>query len=273
MTLIHFDKVTKVFSGNSKKALTLLNRGATSREIQKQTGTIVALANASIDIFAGEVFVVMGLSGSGKSTFLRLINSLLRPSSGDVFIDSINIAGLSVKGLRDLRRNRISMIFQSFALFPHRTVYENICFGLDIQGYGCEESHSIVTKWIKRVGLESFSSALPNQLSGGMQQRVGVARALATGADILLMDEPFSALDPITRLEMQRLLVELQEELNKTIVFVTHDLSEAVFLADRIAILRDGRVVQVDTSEKLINNPADDYVKVFTENLRSPKTV
>ena len=272
MGLVTFDQVSKVFGPHPVAALNLLTQGASASDVRAQTGSTVALAQTSLSIDAGEVFVVMGLSGSGKSTLLRLINRLITPTTGTVSIDGTDICTLSPADLRSLRRNRMAMVFQSFALLPHRTVQDNIAFGLDIQKVDGDVRNETVDHWVNKVGLSGFSSAFPHELSGGMRQRVGLARALATGADILLMDEPFSALDPLIRREMQDLLVSLEQELGRTIVFVTHDLQEALRLGTRIAILRDGRIVQVGTGEDIVNHPADAYVRAFTDDLRPAKT-
>ncbi len=269
VSLITFDQVAKVFGAHPEAAMDLLNKGASIADIREQTGSTVALAQTSLSIEAGEVFVVMGLSGSGKSTLLRLINRLIMPTTGIVSIDGADIGALANSALRDLRRNRMAMVFQSFALLPHRSVEDNIAFGLDIQKFDGAIRNETTERWIKKVGLDGFGAAFPHELSGGMRQRVGLARALATGADILLMDEPFSALDPLIRREMQDLLMALERELGRTIVFVTHDLQEALRLGTRIAILRDGRIVQVGSGEDIIRNPADAYVQAFTEDLRS----
>ncbi|MDG2242931.1 MAG: betaine/proline/choline family ABC transporter ATP-binding protein [Rhodospirillaceae bacterium] len=269
MTCITLDRVSKVYGREVKQALTLSREDMPASEIRRQTGAVLALAPTTLKVTAGEIFMIMGLSGSGKSTLLRLINRLIEPSSGCVYVDGKNINALSPTELRALRRDRLAMVFQGFGLLPHRTVSDNVGFGLEVQGVSSDERHSGVSKWIARVGLDGFSSALPHELSGGMRQRVGLARALATGADILLMDEPFSALDPLIRREMQDLLKGLQKELGKTIVFVTHDLSEAIKLGSRIAILKDGQIIQVGAGTEIVSSPVDDYVRAFTEDLRA----
>lgn len=268
MSLIALDRAAKVFGPETERALELSNSGMEAAEIRSQTGATVALAETSLAINRGDVFMIMGLSGSGKSTLLRLINRLIEPTCGTVSIDGTVINSLSGSQLRALRQKRLAMVFQGFGLLPHRTVIDNVAFGLEIQGYAKEQRRATVMELIARVGLEGFTSAFPHELSGGMRQRVGLARALATGADILLMDEPFSALDPLIRREMQALLAALQRDLSKTIVFVTHDLAEAVKLGSRIAILRDGKIVQVGTGPEIIDSPADDYVRAFTQDLR-----
>lgn len=268
MTLIALDRVTKVFGRETGQALALSNDGLDPARIREQTGATVALKETSLGIEAGEVFMIMGLSGSGKSTLLRLINRLIEASSGTVSIDGKNIGALSTSELRALRQKRLAMVFQSFGLLPHRSVLDNVAFGLEVQGKAADERHDAAKTWITRVGLDGFETSFPHELSGGMRQRVGLARALTAGADILLMDEPFSALDPIIRREMQSLLNGLQQELGKTIVFVTHDLAEAVKLGTRIAILKDGAVVQLGTPTEIMDAPADDYVRAFTDDLR-----
>lgn len=269
MTLIALDQVTKAFGRRVDDALALSRNGVEASEIREQTGTTVALAETTLTIAAGEVFMIMGLSGSGKSTLLRLINRLIDPCGGRVVIDGTDINGLSTSELRTIRRERLAMVFQGFGLLPHRTVADNVGFGLEVQGISEDVRHTSVSNWISRVGLDGFATALPHELSGGMRQRVGLARALATGADILLMDEPFSALDPLIRREMQDLLADLQKELDKTIVFVTHDLAEAVKLGSRIAILKDGRIIQVGSGADIVETPADNYVRAFTDDLRT----
>jgi len=268
VTLITLNNVTKVFGRQSEQALALSLDGVASSDIREQTGATVALAETTLSINAGEVFMIMGLSGSGKSTLLRLVNRLIEPSSGQVLVDGQDIGELSAAGLRALRRNRLAMVFQGFGLLPHRTVLDNVAFGLEIQGQSAPARHDAARDWVNKVGLDGFETSFPHELSGGMRQRVGLARALASGADILLMDEPFSALDPLIRREMQDLLNDLEQELGKTIVFVTHDLAEAVKLGTRIAILKDGKVVQVGTPNEILTSPADDYVRAFTEDLR-----
>ncbi|NKB45962.1 MAG: ATP-binding cassette domain-containing protein [Alphaproteobacteria bacterium] len=269
MTRIALDRVAKVFGHQIDDALALSRDGVEASVIRDQTGATVALAETTLNIAAGEVFMIMGLSGSGKSTLLRLINRLVEPSGGCISIDGTNINGLSPTDLRTVRRDRLAMVFQGFGLLPHRTVADNVGFGLEVQGASEEVRLTSVADWIARVGLDGFATALPHELSGGMRQRVGLARALAAGADILLMDEPFSALDPLIRREMQDLLTGLQQELGKTIVFVTHDLSEAIKLGSRTAILKDGRIIQVGTGAEIVDSPADDYVRAFTDDLRS----
>ncbi|MCI2956759.1 glycine betaine/L-proline ABC transporter ATP-binding protein [Agromyces atrinae] len=253
----------KVFGRRPSEGVAALKKGTTRDKI---SGT-AAVIDASFTVNPGEIFVVMGLSGSGKSTLIRTLNGLLEPTEGTIKVFGEPITGLDGKKLRDVRRRRISMVFQHFALFPHRTVLENAAYGLEVQGVGATERHERARKVLGRVGLDGWADSLPSELSGGMQQRVGLARALAADTDILLMDEAFSALDPLIRREMQEQLVELQRELGKTIVFITHDLNEAMFLGDRIAVMRDGRIAQLGTAEEILTDPADDYIAQFVQDV------
>lgn len=255
----------KVFGRNPKDAVARLRDGATRTEVQHQ-GT-AAVIDASFDVRPGEIFVVMGLSGSGKSTLIRMLNGLLEATAGSIEINGTEIVGMPPHELRTVRRENLSMVFQHFALLPHRTVIDNVAYGLEIQGVGLTERRERAMKVIRRVGLEGWQDSLPSELSGGMQQRVGLGRALAADTEILLMDEAFSALDPLIRREMQEQLVELQNELGKTIVFITHDLNEAMFLGDRIAVMRDGRIVQIGSPEEILTDPANDYVAQFVQDV------
>jgi glycine betaine/proline transport system ATP-binding protein len=235
--------------------------------LSKSYGKTHAVVDASFDVERGEIFVVMGLSGSGKSTLIRMLNGLVEPSSGSVTVAGTAITGLPPARLRDVRRRNVSMVFQHFALLPHRTVIDNVAYGLEIQGVAKAERLERANTIIRLVGLDGRQNSLPSQLSGGMQQRVGLGRALASDTDVLLMDEAFSALDPLIRREMQEQLVELQSELGKTIIFITHDLNEAMFLGDRIAVMRDGRIVQIGTPEDILTDPANDYVAQFVQDV------
>jgi glycine betaine/proline transport system ATP-binding protein len=264
---ISFQSVTKIFGNSSEHARRLLEDGASKEDIRTQTGCTLALENVSLDIPAGRIFAVMGLSGSGKSTLLRLVNRLIEPSSGDVLIDGRSVLALDPDALMRLRRSQVSMVFQSFALFPHKSVEDNVAYGLSLSDLPRKDARSRAQRWIEMVGLGGYGHSFPFELSGGMQQRVGLARALATDPDILLMDEPFSALDPLIRREMQDHLVRLQGELKKTILFITHDLAEAVRLGDRIAILKDGRVMQTGTPKNILKKPANDHVRAFVRTL------
>jgi len=253
----------KVFGKNPQKAMKLLNEGVPKSEIFDRTEQVVGVCDASFSVKEGEIFVVMGLSGSGKSTLVRLLNRLIEPTSGQVLVDGKDIAKMSDKELMDLRRRDMSMVFQSFALMPHLNVVDNASFGLELSGAPLEERHERAMKALAQVGLEAFAHSYPDELSGGMQQRVGLARALANDPGVMLMDEAFSALDPLIRSEMQDELLNLQEKDRRTIIFISHDLDEAMRIGDRIAIMEGGRVVQVGTPEEILNNPADEYVESF----------
>ena len=264
-TAISVGHAYKVFGRRAKEAAKRLRQGAT-REDVKPYGT-AAVIDASFDVRVGEIFVVMGLSGSGKSTLIRMLNGLGETTDGSIKVFGKEIVGMSAPELREVRREQMSMVFQHFALFPHRTVLENAAYGLEIQGVPLQERHERARTWLSRVGLDGWADSLPSELSGGMQQRVGLARAFAADTKILLMDEAFSALDPLIRREMQELLVELQQELGMTIVFITHDLNEAMYLGDRIAVMRDGRIVQLGTPNDILTDPANDYVAQFVQDV------
>ncbi|MFF5261805.1 glycine betaine/L-proline ABC transporter ATP-binding protein [Actinomadura viridis] len=266
MTILRADGVTKLFGRKAEQAQRRLGAGAAPEEI-RALGVTAAVVDATFTVEQGEIFVVMGLSGSGKSTLIRMLNGLLEPTSGTVEIDGQDIARMSGRPLRALRQNKISMVFQHFALFPHRTVLENAAYGLEVRGVGKEERAKRAREFLGLVGLDGWEDKLPGQLSGGMRQRVGLARALAAGTDVILMDEAFSALDPLIRREMQDLLLDLQSRLNKTIVFITHDLNEAMRIGDRIAVMREGRIVQIGTAEEILTDPANDYVAQFVADV------
>lgn len=253
----------KVFGNNPEKAIELLAQGKNKEEIFETTGMTVGVKDANLSIREGEIFVVMGLSGSGKSTLVRLLNRLIEPTQGEVLIDGENILTINEKQLREVRRQKISMVFQSFALMPHMNVLENTAFGLELAGVELDKRKQKAQEALAQVGLEQHGESYPDELSGGMQQRVGLARALANDPDILLMDEAFSALDPLIRTEMQDELVRLQSEQKRTVVFISHDLDEAMRIGDRIAIMQGGVVVQVGTPDEILNNPANDYVSSF----------
>lgn len=253
----------KVFGPNPERALDMLDKGLDKNKIFKQTGLTVGVQNASFSVNEGEIFVVMGLSGSGKSTLVRLLNRLIEPTAGEVLIDGRDVAKMNDKDLIAVRRKDMSMVFQSFALMPHLTVAENAAFGLEISGLKEGERRERALKSLEKVGLKAYANSYPRELSGGMQQRVGLARALTVDPSILLMDEAFSALDPLIRAEMQDELLRLQKEETRTIVFISHDLDEAIRIGDRIAIMEGGRVVQVGTPDEILQNPADDYVRAF----------
>ena len=273
MSKIEINSVYKIFGSNPKSILSMVKEGSTKEEILEKTGHTVGLDNVSLKIEEGETFVCMGLSGSGKSTLIRHLNRLIDPTAGDILIEGTNVMSLNKKELIDFRRHKMSMVFQRFGLFPHKTVIQNVGYGLEMQGRPEEEIKKISMEKIESVGLTGFENQYPNQLSGGMQQRVGLARALATNTDIMLMDEAFSALDPLIRSDMQKQLIDLQSELKKTIVFITHDLDESLRLGDHIGILNDGKLVQVGTPVDIIMNPADDYVEAFVKDVNRAKVI
>ncbi len=259
------DRLYKAFGRRPTEMVKKLAAGASRSEVAS-LGT-AAVIDASFEVKRGEIFVVMGLSGSGKSTLIRMLNGLLDATSGTVTVAGKPITGIPAAQLREVRRSSISMVFQHFALLPHRTVIDNVAYGLEVQGMGREERLERARTIIRLVGLDGWADSLPSELSGGMQQRVGLGRALAADTDVLLMDEAFSALDPLIRREMQEQLIELQAELGKTIIFITHDLNEAMFLGDRIAVMRDGRIVQIGTPEEILTDPANDYVAQFVQDV------
>lgn len=264
---ITIDKVYKIFGETPDEALRLAREGVSKQEILERTGQSIGVFNASFRIEAGEIFVVMGLSGSGKSTLVRLLNRLIAPTAGRIFVNDQNILDLDERQLRQLRRKDISMVFQSFALMPHLSVLENTAFGLELAGVDKAARESAAREALAQVGLAGWEASYPDELSGGMQQRVGLARALAADPSILLMDEAFSALDPIIRTEMQSELLRLQEARRRTIVFISHDLDEAMRIGDRIAIMKDGQVVQVGTPDEILRAPANDYVREFVRGV------
>lgn len=270
MAAINAQHVYKIFGEQPQAALDLLLEGRSKKEVQRETGQVVGVQDVSFELESGSLFVIMGLSGSGKSTLLRCVNRLIEPTRGEIFIENggnkIEIGSLGKKALRKVREKQIAMIFQHFALFPNRNVLSNVTFGLEIQGVERNTRRSKGKEVLKLVGLEGWTHAYPSQLSGGMQQRVGLARALASEAEILLMDEPFSALDPLIKVNMQDELLKLREKVRRTILFVTHDLDEALKIGDRIAIMEDGRIVQSGTPEEIIVNPRTEYVANFVEH-------
>lgn len=270
--ILEVSNVTKIF-GKANKALHLLNEGETKQNILKKTGATVGVSKASFDVKAGEIFVIMGLSGSGKSTLVRMLNRLIEPSTGEIFIDGENIVSMNKEQLRELRRKKISMVFQKFALLPHRTILGNVEYGLEVQGVQKETRMKKALDALKLVGLDGYENQYPKQLSGGMQQRVGLARALANNSEILLMDEAFSALDPLIRKDMQDELLEIQSSMKKTIIFITHDLDEALRIGDRIALMKDGAIVQIGTPEEILMNPSNDYVERFVEDVDLSKVL
>ena len=261
----------KVFGNKPEAAMKMLYDGMHKDEVLKQTGQVVGVLDASFQINQGEIFVLMGLSGSGKSTLIRLLNRLIEPTAGSVIVDGQDVAAMSKEKLLNLRRNDMSMVFQSFALLPHRSVIENAAFGLEIAGVELKERERRAMEVLEQVGLNTFARHMPAQLSGGMQQRVGLARALTVNPSLMLMDEAFSALDPLRRTEMQDVLMKLQQEQKRTIVFVSHDLDEALRIGNRICIMEGGRVVQVGTSDDILQRPADEYVKAFFNGVDTNK--
>jgi len=273
MSKIEINNIYKIFGNDPDSVMDMVKNGSTKDEVLEQTGHTVGLDNVSLNIEEGETFVCMGLSGSGKSTLIRHLNRLIDPTAGEILIDGENVMSFNPEQLIDFRRHKMSMVFQRFGLFPHKTVMQNVGYGLEMQGKSEEERDKIAMEKIEAVGLNGFENQFPNQLSGGMQQRVGLARALATNSDIMLMDEAFSALDPLIRSDMQKQLIDLQSELKKTIVFITHDLDESLRLGDHIGILNAGKLVQVGTPVDIIMNPADDYVKAFVKDVNRAKVV
>lgn len=273
MAQLKVEGLYKIFGNRTKAALTLAEKGKSKAEILEETGCTLAINNASFEVREGETFVIMGLSGSGKSTVLRCLNRLWRPTAGKVTLDDVEITEVNDEKLREIRRTKMNMVFQHFGLLPHRTVSDNVAFGLEIQEVDAAERRERAYETIKLVGLEGYEEMMTGELSGGMQQRVGLARALATDPEILLMDEAFSALDPLIRTQMQDELIDLQQEVQKTIVFITHDLDEALKLGDRIAIMKDGYIVQIGTPEEILTDPADDYVSSFVQNVDRRKVI
>lgn len=263
----------KIFGPRGGDYVDQVKNGLGKAELNEKYGHVLGLRDINISMPAGGIMVVMGLSGSGKSTLIRHINRLIDPTAGEVLYDGVDVCKMNENDLREFRRHKTAMVFQKFALLPHRTVLENTVYGLEIQGVGQEEREKRARQWIARVGLSGFENHYPNQLSGGMQQRVGLARALTNDADILLMDEAYSALDPLIRVDMQTVLLDLQKELKKTVVFITHDLDEALRLGDKIAILRDGMVVQQGTGQEIVLNPADEYITAFVKEVNRGRVV
>ena len=251
----------------------MVQQAKSKTEILEKTGATVGVYDVNFEVQTGEIFVIMGLSGSGKSTLIRLLNRLIDPTSGDIYIDGQDVAKMNEEELREVRRHKLNMVFQNFGLFPHRTILENTEFGLEVRGVDKEERTRLAEQALDNAGLLSFKDQYPDQLSGGMQQRVGLARALANNPDILLMDEAFSALDPLIRREMQDELLDLQAEHERTIIFITHDLNEALRIGDRIAIMADGQIMQIGTGEEILTNPANDFVREFVEDVDRSKVL
>lgn len=273
MTKIKVENVTKIFGKHINSALKLVEQKKNKTEILKQTGATIGVYDASFTVNEGEIFVIMGLSGSGKSTLVRLLNHLIEPTSGSIYIDGENISKMNKQQLRTIRREKMSMVFQNFGLFPQRTVLANTEYGLEVRGIPKEERTKKAETALENAGLLPYKDQLPSQLSGGMQQRVGLARALANDPDILLMDEAFSALDPLIRKDMQDELLDLQQKVRKTIIFITHDLNEALRIGDRIALMKDGKIIQIGTGEEILTNPANDYVRTFLEDVDRSKVL
>ncbi len=270
---VKVNHLTKIFGKKTKPALEMIRANKSKTEILEKTGATVGVYDVNFEVEEGEIFVIMGLSGSGKSTLIRLLNRLIEPTSGNIYIDGQDISSLDKEGLREVRRNKMSMVFQNFGLFPHRTILENTEYGLEIRGVPKEERQAKAEKALENSSLIAFKDQLPSQLSGGMQQRVGLARALANDPEILLMDEAFSALDPLIRREMQVELLDLQENVKKTIIFITHDLNEALRIGDRIALMKDGQIMQIGTGEEILTNPANEYVRTFVEDVDRSKVL
>src|SRR5690625_1435054 len=268
---IKLERVSKIFGSRPKSVIPLIEEGMSKEDILEKTGNTVGVYDATMEIKKGELFVVMGLSGSGKSTLIRCFNMLHKPTTGSVYIDGQDITKCKKSELTKVRQEKIAMVFQHFGLFNHRTVLENVDYGLEVRKFDKEERRKIARDNIELVGLKGYEDKYPEELSGGMQQRVGLARALANDPDILLMDEPFSALDPLIRREMQLELIDIQNRLQKTIIFITHDVNEAFRIGDRVAVMKDGHVGQVGTPEQIIENPADDYISEFIKDIDRSK--
>ncbi|HHP0459569.1 TPA: quaternary amine ABC transporter ATP-binding protein [Vibrio harveyi] len=271
--LIEISGLYKIFGPKPKTVIERVKQGQSKDQILADTGHTVGLKDINLQINKGEIFVIMGLSGSGKSTMIRHFNRLIDPTMGQILVEGVDVMQLSSKELEEFRRHKMSMVFQRFGLLPHRTVVDNVAYGLEIQGIKKEARLAKANEWLETVGLKGYENQYPAQLSGGQQQRVGLARALATDAEILLMDEAFSALDPLIRSEMQDQLIELQEKLHKTIIFITHDLDEALRLGDRIAILKDGELVQQGSPDEILLHPANEYVEAFVKDVNRARAL
>ena len=273
LSKVKVEHLTKIFGKKQQQALAMIQENRDKNEIVAQTGATVGVYDASFEVEEGEIFVIMGLSGSGKSTMIRLLNRLIDPTSGEIYIDGKNIAQMDKEALREVRRHKINMVFQNFGLFPHRTILENTEYGLEVRGVPKVERQALAEQALENSGLLTFKDQYPNQLSGGMQQRVGLARALANDPEILLMDEAFSALDPLIRREMQDELLDLQSNVQITIIFITHDLNEALRIGDRIALMKDGQIMQIGTGEEILTHPANQYVRDFVEDVDRSKVL
>ncbi|HEL1087481.1 TPA: glycine betaine/L-proline ABC transporter ATP-binding protein [Streptococcus equi subsp. zooepidemicus] len=272
-TILEVKHLSKLFGKKQKAALEMIKAGKSKSAIFKKTGVTVGVYDASFEVQEGEIFVIMGLSGSGKSTLVRMLNRLIEPSTGSILLEGKDISKMSVDQLREVRRHDMNMVFQSFALFPHKTILENTEFGLELRGVPKQERREIAKRALDQSGLLEVKDQYPDQLSGGMQQRVGLARALANSPKILLMDEAFSALDPLIRRDMQDELLELQETMKQTIIFISHDLNEALRIGDRIALMKDGQIMQIGTGEDILTNPANDFVREFVEDVDRSKVL
>ncbi|MFU0799656.1 MAG: glycine betaine/L-proline ABC transporter ATP-binding protein [Xylanivirga thermophila] len=270
---IEVKNLVKIFGSRPGMALDRLKKGWTKQDILNKTGQTVGVNNVSFSVKEGEIFVIIGLSGSGKSTLIRCLNLLNKPTSGQIIVDGEDIVKYDKKQLREFRQKKMAMVFQQFGLFTHRTVLGNVEYGLEIRGIDKEKRYQIAMEAIEEVGLKGWEEKMPSELSGGMQQRVGLARALANDPDILLMDEPFSALDPLIRRDMQLELLDLQDRLKKTIIFITHDINEAFKLGDRVAVMRDGEIVQIGTPEEILENPSNEYIEDFVRDIDRTKIV
>lgn len=272
-TILEVKHLSKIFGKRQKAALEMVKDGKSKSEIFKKTGATVGVYDASFEVKEGEIFVIMGLSGSGKSTLVRMLNRLIEPSTGSILLGGKDISTMSAEQLHEVRRHDINMVFQSFALFPHKTILENTEFGLELRGVPKEKRQELAERALDNSGLLDFKDQYPDQLSGGMQQRVGLARALANSPKILLMDEAFSALDPLIRREMQDELLDLQDSMKQTIIFISHDLNEALRIGDRIALMKDGQIMQIGTGEEILTNPANDFVREFVEDVDRSKVL
>ncbi|XHV49814.1 glycine betaine/L-proline ABC transporter ATP-binding protein [Streptococcus dysgalactiae subsp. equisimilis] len=272
-TILEVKHLSKIFGKRQKAAFEMVKAGKSKSEIFKKTGATVGVYDASFEVKEGEIFVIMGLSGSGKSTLVRMLNRLIEPSTGSILLGGKDISTMSAEQLREVRRHDINMVFQSFALFPHKTILENTEFGLELRGVPKEKRQELAERALDNSGLLDFKDQYPDQLSGGMQQRVGLARALANSPKILLMDEAFSALDPLIRREMQDELLDLQDSMKQTIIFISHDLNEALRIGDRIALMKDGQIMQIGTGEEILTNPANDFVREFVEDVDRSKVL
>lgn len=263
----------KIFGSDAARHVEAVKNGLTKTELNERYGHVLGLKDINIEMPSGSIQVIMGLSGSGKSTLIRHINRLIEPTAGEVLVDGVDVVKMNPNELREFRRHQTAMVFQKFALLPHRNVIDNTLYGLDVQGIPRSKSMEVGLRWLERVGLKGFEKKYPNQLSGGMQQRVGLARALSNDAPVLLMDEAYSALDPLIRMDMQTVLLDIQKEIRKTIVFITHDLDEALRLGDQIAILRDGEVIQQGSSQDIVLRPANEYIANFVKEVNRSRVI